>query len=236
MKKSLGLLNSLLLLLTANACLGGSRAPLNAGQSDGGAIADAGTVGLCRGPNPYELIVNEYLVRPAGIDVDGDGESNALDEAIELTLPADASPVSLVGGELWVGLQRHGTIIDGECLRAGGLFVLTSSQAMPLQVYEGATVIHLDHLLKLPDAGGHFEFRGRDGAVWAHVTFPKQNSGPVTSFTRVIDGDAATPFVAHATLPKANGALSSFGLCNTGDVACGCLASQGMDCAPLSAQ
>lgn len=232
MKKSNGLL--VLLLFSLNACLGGAKAAPSVTQADSGAIADAGLMGQCRAPNPYELIVNEYLARPAGIDVDGDGESNALDEAIELTLPADASPASLVGGELWVGLQRHGTIIDGECLRPGTLVVLTSAQASSLQVHEGATVIHLDHLLKLPDAGGHFEFRGRDGAIWAHVSFPQQNSGPASSFTRVVDGDAATPFVAHATLPKANGATSSFGLCNTGDVACGCLASQGMDCAPLS--
>ena len=139
----------------------------------------------CRAARAGEVLLNEYLVRPGGVDIDGDGKSNSHDEVIELTLTT------------WP---------------------------------EGADELRLDHLLKLPDGGASLEMRTADNQLlFRHQYLPEPGGAP-SSWTRAVDGDGASDWTRQLDWMEGHGRSTTIGLCNSGQPACACLASQGMDC------
>ena len=117
------------LLFLGNAC----RASVDAPRL-GLEPLPAGAVGLpdaispdCRAAGAGEVVLNEYLVRPGGIDVDGDGKSNSRDEVLELTLATGSAQVHLGGAQLYVDGQLRGQIAGHQCLDPTQLVVLVGS-------------------------------------------------------------------------------------------------------------
>jgi hypothetical protein len=170
-----------------------------------------------------ELIVNEVLVRPGGLDVDGDGVSNGRDEAIEFVLDASASAANLEGVTLEVDGVLRGSVHLAECVPKGTLVVLVGSTTQALDLPPGAVAVRLDKTLKLPDEGGTLALRGVTGSVLAQVSWPAEKDGLGTSRTRTRDGDRNAGFARHADLPLAKGQRASIGWCLSGKTPCDCL-------------
>ncbi len=170
-----------------------------------------------------ELIVNEVLVRPGGLDVDGDGVSNGRDEAIELVLDASAPAAHLEGVTLEVDGVLRGSVHLAECVPTGTLVVLVGSTTQALDLPPGTLAVRLDKVLKLPDEGGTLALRGVTGSVLAQVTWPAEKDGLGSSRTRTRDGDRNAGFARHADLPLAKGQRASIGWCLSGKTPCDCL-------------
>ena len=184
----------------------------------------------CRPAVAGEVLLNEYLVRPGGLDIDGDGKSNGRDEVLELTLTTGSEPVHLGGAQLLVDGQVRGQVTGQVCVDPRQLIVLVSSTAALTAWPEGAIELRLDHLLKLPDGGASLELRTADNQLLFRHQYAPENGGAASSWTRAVDGDGASAWTRQLDLPAGNGRAATIGFCNTGAPACACLASQGMDC------
>ncbi len=184
----------------------------------------------CRAARAGEVLLNEYLVRPGGVDIDGDGKSNSHDEVIELTLTTGAEPVHLGGAKLFVDGQERGQVTGQVCVDPRHLIVLVSSTSALTTWPEGADELRLDHLLKLPDGGASLEMRTADNQLlFRHQYLPEPGGAP-SSWTRAVDGDGASDWTRQLDWMEGHGRSTTIGLCNSGQPACACLASQGMDC------
>lgn len=178
-----------------------------------------------------DVVLNEYLVRPAGIDVDGDGKSNGRDEALELALTTGSRQVHLQGAKFYVDGQLRGQIVGPVCLDPRHLVVLLSNTAALASWPPGVDEIRLDHLLKLPDGGASLELRTADDQLlFRHAYIPEQGGAP-SSWTRTVDGDGSSDWQRALDWSEGHGRAQTIGACNDGRPACACLASQGMDCA-----
>ena len=196
-----------------------------------------GTVGLpgavspeCRPAGAGEVVLNEYLVRPGGLDVDGDGKSNGRDEVLELALATGSTAVHLGGAQLLVDGQVRGQITGQACLDPKQLIVVVGSTSALVTWPEGATEVRLDHLLKLPDGGGSLELRSAANELLFRHQYIAESGGAASSWTRAIDGDGAAEWTRQLDWAEGHGRATTLGLCNNGLPACACLASQGMDC------
>lgn len=207
-----------------------------------GASGMAGLAGLPHAPSPEcpavqagEVVLNEYLVRPGGMDLDGDGKSNGRDELIELTLHTQGKTAHLGGVKFYVDGALRGTVTATACLDPSHLFVLVGSTTGLGTWQEGTDEVRLDHLLRLPDGGGSLEMRTADDALLFRHSYAAESSAAPSSWTRTIDGDGAADWQRHLDWGDGHGRPHTLGLCNDGQPACACLASQGMDCGGLSA-
>ena len=197
----------------------------------------AGSVGLplaaspeCRPANAGEVMLNEYLVRPGGIDIDGDGKSNGRDEVLELALATGSTHVHLGGAQLLVDGLVHGQVTGQTCLDPRHLVVLVGNTSALTAWPAGVDEVRLDHLLKLPDGGASLELRTADTQLlFRHQYLPEPGGAP-SSWTRSVDGDMASDWARQLDWVDGHGLATSIGLCNNGLPACACLASQGMDC------
>lgn len=188
----------------------------------------------CRAAASGELVVNEYLVRPGGIDLDGDGKSSLRDEAIEFAVDA-AEPVHVLGAELWVDGVRRAKITSPVCLPPQRFAVLVGNATGKLSLAPGAVALRLDRSLRLADGGAKLELRGLQGQVIAHLTYAAEPHGvPAATWVREVEGERGSAFVRHDALPTGTGAPHSLGTCATGQPACECLGAQGMDCPELA--
>jgi len=187
----------------------------------------------CRPVVTGEPVVNELLVRPAGLDLDGDGKSSGRDEALELYLDA-SEPAHFRDVELWVDGQLRGRVVGEACVPPGSLVVLTGSTTGDVAVPPGTVSLHLDHPLKLQDGGGSLELRGLAGTVLCAGTWPDEPDAPPSSWARSEDGDRDAPFARHDTLAKTKGSAASIGRCLSGGPPCACLAGQGMTCGDMA--
>ncbi len=187
----------------------------------------------CRPANAGEVVLNEYLVRPGGIDIDGDGKSNGRDEVLELTLATGSTSVHLGGAQLFVDGQLRGQVTGQICLDPTHMVVLVGSTSALTQWPVGADEIRLDHQLKLPDGGASLEIRSADNQLlFRHQYLPEQGGAP-SSWTRSTDGDGAADWTRQLEFTAGHGRPMTIGLCNDGQPACACLASQGMACGEL---
>ena len=188
----------------------------------------------CRAANAGEVLLNEYLVRPGGLDVDGDGKSNGRDEVLELALASGGTAVHLGGAQLLVDGQVRGQITGQTCLDPQHLVVLVGSTTALTTWPPGADEVRLDHLLKLPDGGASLELRTADNQLlFRHQYLPEQGGAP-SSWTRSVDGNMAADWARQLDWPDGHGLATTIGLCNNGLPACACLANQGMDCGAVS--
>lgn len=189
-----------------------------------GRTADAGgDLGLFSGCRPIlsgELLVNEVLVRPGGVDLDGDGQSTSRDEAIELRIDAN-EPVHLRGVALQVGGQARGVWPLDDCLSPGALLVVVGHTTGPVALPEGASLVVWPQTLKLPDGADGLRWLGSQGATLAEASWPDQGSGAGTSMARELDGVWWTQLVRHDSLvPQRR--PHSLGLCADGQLATAC--------------
>ncbi len=152
-----------------------------------------------------EVVFNEVLAKPAGVDLDGDGLSISRDEAIEL-IYAGSQPGHLQGATLWLGDKQRGLISDGACLQPGQLVVLTGSKTGPVVVQPQARHIWLGHPLELRDSGATLRLQGVLGTDLGELTYPQ--AMPSQSWVRQTDGDAAAALVGH---PPYSGGQHSIG-------------------------
>jgi hypothetical protein len=224
-------------LTLVGACRASIDVPDSAGLQTLPIPGAGGAIGLpaaaspeCRPAAPGEIVLNEYLVRPGGLDVDGDGKSNGRDEVLELALATGSTQVHLGGAQLLVDGQVRGQIAGQVCLDPRHLVVLVGSTSALVTWPEGATEVRLDHLLKLPDGGASLELRTAANELLFRHQYLAESGGAASSWTRSIDGDGAADWTRQLDLAEGHGRATTLGLCNNGLPACACLASQGMDC------
>lgn len=185
-----------------------------------GAAAINGGVGdppACLPALSGELVINEVLARPAGLDIDGDGQSNLRDEAIEIRLLA-AQPRHLDGVALAVAGQPRGAIADPRCHGPGTLFLLVGATAATPALQGGAEVLHLSGQLALRDDGAVLSLTGRAESVIDQLSYPAAPAG--RSQVRAHDSDPWAPLEAHPDTP--GGAPHSLGQCPDGAAAPSC--------------
>ena len=185
----------------------------------------------CAAVQAGQVVLNEYLVRPGGLDLDGDGKSNGRDEVIELVLDTHGQPAHLAGTTLYVDGALRGEIKDTTCFLPQHLLVLVGNTTGLGTWAEGADEVRLDHLLKLPDTGASLEMRTADNQLLFRHQYAPETAQAASSWTRGIDGDGAASWTRQVDLGDGHGRAHSIGLCNNGQPACACLASAGMDCA-----
>ena len=216
------------LVCLALSCLCGCLpdAPHRAPTADASGDSSAGQ---CLPVLSGELIINEIMARPAGLDLDGDGRSNSRDEALELVLDSEADS-HLGGATLWIDGQLRGRILPAPCLSPGIVIVLTGPSTAHLDLPAGAVQLALDHSLGLGDGGGSIELRGTAGNVLGQASYPAEEGGPPSSRTRTLDGQRNAPLVAHRGLPAAAGAPWSIGRCATGLEPCTCISALSVLC------
>lgn len=171
----------------------------------------------CRPALTGELIVNEVLAAPGDQDIDGDGWSNARDEAVELRYDG-AAPGHLGGAELWVGGKRRGAVQEARCLDPGTLVVLTGHLAATMTVAPGGQQLRLSGPLELPDKGAEIEVRGVLGTALGRASYPPASAA--VSLCRDPEGDRWAPLSPHP--PLANGVRQSIGHCTDGSVPSAC--------------
>ena len=232
-----------LLIALSAGCRASTEMPTGSGLQGLPDPNAAGPTGLPDAPSPEcrpatagDIVLNEYLVRPGGIDIDGDGKSNGRDEVLELALATGTTPVHLGGAQLLVDGQVRGQIAGQVCLDPRQLAVLVGSTSALVTWPEGAVEVRLDHMLKLPDGGASLELRSADNQLLFRHQYLPEPGGAASSWTRAIDGDMAADWTRQLDWADSHGRATTIGLCNNGQPACACLASQGMDCGGVTVQ
>lgn len=182
-----------------------------------GRAADAaGDLGLFSGCRPIvsgELLVNELLVRPGGVDLDGDGQSTSRDEAIELRIDA-TEPVHLRGASLQVSGQSRGEWPLDDCVAPGTLLVVVGHTTGAVALPEGASLVVWPQTLKLPDGAGSVRWLGSQGATLGEASWPDQGDGAGSSMVRAQDGVWWSELVRHDSVAPIRS--HSLGLCADG--------------------
>jgi hypothetical protein len=177
----------------------------------------AGDLPACLPVLSGELVINEVLARPAGLDIDGDGQSSLRDEAIEIRLVA-AEPRHLEGVALAVAGQPRGVLADPRCHAPGTLFLLVGATAASPALQSGAEVLRLSGQLALRDDGAHLSLTGRADSVIDQLSYPAAPAG--RSQVRAHESDFWAPLEAHPDTP--GGAPHSLGQCRDGAPAASC--------------
>jgi hypothetical protein len=176
----------------------------------------------CRKLASGEPILNEVLARPGKLDLDGDGQVNGRDEAIEIIHGGDVE-ATYDGVELRVDGQLRGVIVDSGCVTPGQVLVLTGAQAATLELPVGTNQVRLDHALKLPDGGATLTLHGGlAGIELAKVDVPPAGATD-SSWARAVDGDRSSGWTWHAQVPDAMGQPASPGRCLDQQPPCMCI-------------
>lgn len=191
-------------LMSDPVAFGGLHGDGTARQPDG-----AAAVALCLPVRTGELVINEILAKPAGIDLDGDGQSTGRDEALELVFVGDA-PGHLDGAMLVVDGKLRGHFGDLRCLQPGQTVVVTGSTARDLQLPADAMQVRLSQPLELPDTGANLSVRGALATDLGTASYAK--ALPAQSWVRALPADRDAPFVPH---PWVSGVGHSIGTAQT---------------------
>ena len=183
---------------------------------DGLAAADRGPVRpACRPAATGELVINEVVLRPGGLDLDHDGASNGRDEVVEIVSRADEA-IHLQGASLWWRGERRGGVLSGACLWPRTAAVLAFEESGDLKLPRGAEMILLDRTLRLSDRGGKIELRGVNGTVLDAVAVPAAVTPDAPAvWSRSRDADWQTGLISHNEVPGAT-RPSSLGRCADG--------------------
>jgi hypothetical protein len=179
----------------------------------------------CRPVLSGELIVNELLIRPGGVDLDGDGQSTGRDEALELRLDT-TEPVHLRDVELQVSGVTRGKLAQSDCLPPGQLLVIVGHTTGPVDLPEGASRVDWPQTLRLPDDGGSVTLVGAQGAELTSATWPSQGNTAGASLVRSTDGVWWQELVRHDAV--APGVAHSVGRCSDGQPAAVCWPPSGL--------
>ncbi|HAN32417.1 MAG TPA: hypothetical protein DCQ06_12550 [Myxococcales bacterium] len=169
-------------------------------QQDGLSGSDASATPPCRAALTGEMVINEVMVRPSEVDVDGDGISDSKDEYIELVSRA-TEPIHLRGAELWFNGLRRGEITSSGCVDPRHAFVLFGSMSAARSEAFTSKVVYLDRTLRLADRSATIEIRSVSGSAIdeVDVAAPVTSSG-IVNWNRTRAGDWYAPFQAHDNL------------------------------------
>lgn len=152
-----------------------------------------------------ELVFNEILAKPAGVDLDGDGLSTGRDEALELLYTGDA-PGHLQGAQLLVDEHVRGVIGDARCLQPGQLVVITGSRTADVALQPAAVQVRLSRPLELRDSGAALRVVGVLATDLGELTYPAALPGQ--SWIRQSEGIREAPLIGH---PAVGGRMHSIG-------------------------
>ncbi len=164
----------------------------------------------CRPAGTGELVINEVVSRPGGVDVDHDGASNGHDEVVEVVSRADEA-IHLGGTSLWWKGERRGGIVQSACLPPRTAAVIVAPDGGNLKLPSGAVAVLLDRTLRLTDSGGKLEMRSVAGTTLDAVSVPgavTPSAPAVWSRTRDADWNALLRShneVSGATRPSSIG-------------------------------
>ncbi len=151
----------------------------------------------CRPAGTGELVINEVVSRPGGLDLDHDGASNGHDELVELVSRAD-EPVHLIGASLWWKGERRGGFLFSPCIQPRTAAVVSTTGAGNLKLPAGALEVQLDRTLRLSDGGGSLEIRGIKGTPLDAVDVPAAVTPNAPAvWSRARDGDWHTSLRSH---------------------------------------
>lgn len=160
-----------------------------------------------------ELVLNEIGLRPAGLDLDGDGKVSARDEYVEVVSNAP-HPVDLSGVALLFAGQERGVVVAAPCLPPRHAALLVGSTTAAFVTPAGALRVALDRTLRLTDGGGHVALRSRAGGIHDAIDVPAASGTGPHVWARRADGQFDAPFAEHAWL--AWGQAHSPGACLDG--------------------
>jgi hypothetical protein len=204
-------------------CEGSGCGPQSLDAQGADAPGSGGQPLACREALSGELVINEVLLRPGGIDIDGDGKSNGRDEAIEVWNRADVA-VQLPGARLFYSDEERGELSVPGCVPPGAVGVIVGGTTSPgVQPAAGAAVWRLDRSLRLTDTGGHLELRGGRGQLLADAALGPAGEGLPSSVVRATDGDPHSDFVVHRERNDAGAAAHTLGACSNGLLPPGCV-------------
>lgn len=179
----------------------------------------------CRPVLSGELIVNELLIRPGGVDLDGDGQSTGRDEALELRLDT-TEPVHLRDVELLVSGVTRGKLAHSDCLPPGQLLVIVGHTTGPVDLPDGVSRVDWPQTLRLPDDGGSVTLVGAQGAELTSTSWSSQGNTAGTSLVRSADGVWWQDLVRHDAV--APGLAHSVGRCSDGQPGQACWPPSGL--------
>jgi hypothetical protein len=207
------------LAITASACSLLAEPPLARPGKSASTDSASDLFWPCRPVLSGELIVNELLIRPGGVDLDGDGQSNGRDEALELRLDT-TEPVHLREVELLVSGVTRGKLAGSDCLAPGQLLVIVGHTTGPVDLPEGASRVDWPQTLRLPDDGGSVTLVGAQGAELTSASWSSQSGTAGASLVRSADGVWWQELVRHDAV--APGMAHSVGRCSNGQPAAAC--------------
>lgn len=220
----LALLAWLVLIVPACESVGPPHWPEGCGGEVSSLPAKNAPKPACREAWTGEIVINEVVLKPAGRDIDGDGQSSTRDELLEVVSIAD-EPVHLAGVELrWVGARR-GALSSSTCIKPGTAAIIVGSTTGGFKPPKGAVRLSLDRTLRLTDGGGELALIGIAGTALGSVELAAATGAANGCVTRRIDGERWSPMVAHGELERADGAVWSPGLCAGGGRFPACLAA-----------
>lgn len=198
---------------------------VGAGPGDHGPSAEGTSTGQfepgCLPILGGELVINEVLARPAGLDLDGDGQSNHRDEALELRLVAQG-PRHLQGVVLRVAGQLRGHLSGPTCYPPGTLLILVGSTTGSVALPQGSVQLNLSAQLALRDEGAAVVLQGPGGGLLDEVNYPPGPAG--RSQVRTPEGNRWAPLQLHPE--NGTGSGHSIGLCSDGNPPFSCWAAE----------
>jgi hypothetical protein len=200
-----------LLALGCGLCLGTSaclpalpepdlRADAAAPSAKDAATASASTRALCPPLLSGELLLNEVVVRPGGLDADGDGASTGRDEVIEVVSLA-AAPGHALGVVLRIDGVVRGEIVESPCLQPGQAALLVGSTTAAAGRVATLPALRLDHTLRLRDSPSRLELFSAAGGLHDSAPMPAALGNAPAVWTRVPDADPDGEWWPHQTVP-----------------------------------
>lgn len=182
----------------------GHEAASTRGSSDGASLAadagDAAHTPPCRPLLTGELLLNEIVVRPGGLDADGDGASTGRDEVVEVVSLAPV-PAHALGVVLRIDGVVRGVVAQADCLAPGGAALLVGSTTADAGRVATLPSLRLDHTLRLRDAASRLELLSSAGGIHDGVSLPAATGMGPAVWTRAPDANPDSPWVAHSAVP-----------------------------------
>jgi hypothetical protein len=180
--------------------------------ADGG-VGEGASMRGCRAFLTGELIINEVVVRPSGLDLDGDGTSSGRDELVELVSIADEPAFVDHLGLLFDGSER-GVAASDTCVPPGHALILVGSTTGPFSAPAASSVLVLSRTLRLTDGGGSVAVVAKTGEAHDVVVLPAAPAKGPHVMARRADADWSSPWAPHQQLSV--GLLWSPGRCVDG--------------------
>lgn len=147
-----------------------------------------------------ELLLNEVVVRPGGLDADGDGASTGRDEVIEVVSRAEG-PAHALGVVVRIDGVIRGQIVASPCLQPGSAALLVGSTTADGGRVATLPTLRLDHTLRLRDMPSRIELVSSAGGIHDGASLPAALGNASAVWTRVPDAEPDGVWLAHRDVP-----------------------------------